>query len=177
MAKVDDVRAMVGPLAASAGADIYDVTLSGGKLVVALTRQDGIDLETLSVVSRNLGAQLDDTDLIGGSYTLEVTSPGLERPLRTAEHFAGAVGETVTIRITGGADEPRRVRGELVSAGETECQVVIDEADGVNRIGDEVQVSYEDIERARTVFTWGSPPANKPKSFPKSKSSPTKGRK
>jgi hypothetical protein len=51
MAKTDLVRSLVEPLAAEAGADIYDVTLAGGKLVVALTRSGGIDLETLTSVS------------------------------------------------------------------------------------------------------------------------------
>ena len=53
----------------------------------------GIDLETLTSVARQLNEVLDEQDPISGSYTLEVTSPGLERNLRTAEHFAGAIGD------------------------------------------------------------------------------------
>jgi ribosome maturation factor RimP len=149
MAKEDDVRALVVPLAEEAGADIYDVTLAGGKLVVALTRSGGIDLEVLTSVSRQLNALLDEHDPISGSYTLEVTSPGLERNLRTPEHFAGAVGDDVTIRTRPDADGERRVRGTVVSADDSGVTVALEE-------GGERTVEISQIERARTVFTWGN---------------------
>jgi ribosome maturation factor RimP len=149
MAKEDDVRALVVPLAEEAGADIYDVTLAGGKLVVALTRSGGIDLEVLTSVSRQLNALLDEHDPISGSYTLEVTSPGLERTLRTPEHFAGAVGDEVTIRTRPDADGERRVRGTVVSADDATVIVALEE-------GGERTVELAQIERARTVFTWGN---------------------
>lgn len=150
MAKADVVRALVEPLAADAGADVYDVTLAGGKLVVALTRTGGIDLETLTTVSRQLNAALDEQDPISGSYTLEVTSPGLERTLRTPEHFEGAVGDEVTIRTKPDVEGDRRVRGTLAAADATSATVVLED-------GGERTVALADIERARTVFTWGAP--------------------
>lgn len=153
MAKTDLVRSLVEPLAAEAGADIYDVTLAGGKLVVALTRSGGIDLETLTSVSRQLNVALDEQDPISGSYTLEVTSPGLERNLRTAEHFAGAVGDEVTIRTNPDVEGERRVRGVVRSADDRSVTVELED-------GGERTVQIADVERARTVFTWGS--AEKP---------------
>ena len=149
MAKTDLVRSLVEPLAAEAGADVYDITLAGGKLVVALTRNGGIDLETLTSVSRRLNLVLDEQDPISGSYTLEVTSPGLERNLRTAEHLAGAVGVEVTIRTNPDVEGERRVRGTVRSADD--ASVTVDLEDGGERT-----VAIADIERARTVFTWGS---------------------
>jgi len=95
VAKTDIVRDMVEPLATAAGAFVYDVTFNGGKLTVALTRREGIDLDTLADISRELGQQLEERDVIAGSYTLEVGSPGLERVLRTPEHYQGAIGESV----------------------------------------------------------------------------------
>ena len=153
MAKTDLVRSLVEPLAAEAGADIYDVTLDGGKLVVALTRTGGIDLETLTSVSRQLNVALDEQDPISGSYTLEVTSPGLERNLRTAEHFAGAVGTEVTIRTNPDVEGERRVRGTVRSADDRTVTVELED-------GGERTVDIADVERARTVFTWGK--AEKP---------------
>jgi ribosome maturation factor RimP len=149
MAKTDLVRSLVEPLAAEAGADIYDVTLAGGKLVVALTRAGGIDLETLTSVSRQLNVALDEQDPISGSYTLEVTSPGLERNLRTAEHFAGAVGDEVTIRTNPDVEGERRVRGTVRAADDRTVTVELED-------GGERSLDIADIERARTVFTWGS---------------------
>ena len=128
MAKTDIVRSLVEPLAAAEGADVYDVTFAGGKLAVAINRQGGIDLDTLADISRELGERLDADDVIGGSYTLEVTSPGLERPLRTPGHYAGAVGEDVTIRTKPDTEGERRVRGtivESVSSSPLACKVRI----------------------------------------------------
>lgn len=150
MAKTDLVRSLVEPLAAEAGADIYDVTIAGGKLVVALTRSGGIDLETLTSVARQLNVALDERDPISGSYTLEVTSPGLERNLRTAEHFAGAVGSEVTIRTNPDVEGDRRVRGTVRSADDRSVTVELED-------GGERTVAIADVERARTVFTWGNP--------------------
>jgi ribosome maturation factor RimP len=164
MAKTDLVRSLVEPLAAEAGADVYDVTLAGGKLVVALTRSGGIDLETLTSVSRRLDVALDEQDPISGSYTLEVTSPGLERNLRTAAHFAGAIGDEVTVRTNPDVEGERRVRGTLRAADDRTVTVELED-------GGERTLDIADIERARTVFTWGS--ADKPGKA-KKKTSPQK---
>lgn len=156
------VRALAEPVVDEMSAEIYDVTFGGGKLAVMITRPEGIDLDTLTTVSRRLSEILDETEPIAGSYTLEVTSPGLERPLRTPAHFAGAVGETVTIRTHTPEDGASRVRGELAAAGDESCSLVIDEADGSNRIGDVVEVVYAHVDKARTIFTWGSDSKNQP---------------
>ena len=153
MATTDRVRALVEPLAEQAGAHVYDVTFAGGKLVVALSRAGGIDLEALTEVSRQLNALLDEQDVVTGSYTLEVTSPGLERVLRTSEHFAGAVGDEVTIRTKPDVEGERRVRGTVLGVAGDEVTVALED-------GGERTVRVADVERARTVFTWGG--AEKP---------------
>lgn len=152
MAKTDIVRTLAEPLATARGAAVYDVTFNAGKLQVAITHRDGIDLDTLAEISRDLGEQLDADDVIGGSYTLEVTSPGLERPLRTPEHFAGAIGETVTIRTTPETEGERRVRGTITASDDTTVTVDLEEDDGSRTI------DLAAIERARTTFTWGPSP-------------------
>jgi ribosome maturation factor RimP len=153
------VRAMVEPLAAAVGADVYDVTLAGGKLAVALDRREGIDLDTLAGISRELGQRLDEHDVVGGSYTLEVTSPGLERNLRTPTHFRGAVGESVTVRTIPGTESERRVRGRLVEADDDGLTVAVED-DAGRPTGEHRTVAYDRVERARTTFAWG--PAPKP---------------
>lgn len=154
MAKTDLVRTMAEPLAAAQGADVYDVTFNAGKLAVAINKQGGIDLDTLTNISRELGQQLEEDDVISGSYTLEVTSPGLERPLRTPGHFAGAVGEDVTIRTTPETEGERRVRGTILSCDDTSVTIDLED-DGGQRT-----IDLDDIERARTTFSWG--PETKP---------------
>ena len=153
MATTDRVHDLVAPLAEAAGADVYDVTFTGGKLVVALSRPGGIDLETLTDVSRRLNVLLDEQDVVPGSYTLEVTSPGLERTLRTAEHFAGAVGDEVTVRTKPDVEGERRVRGTVRRVVDDDVTIALED-------GTERTLDLADIERARTVFTWGG--AEKP---------------
>ena len=85
-----------------------------------------------------------------GRYTLSVSSPGLERRLRTPAHFARAVGELVTVRMDAGTSDVRRVSGTLTAADDTGCTLA-----GPEVPGGELRIAYDQIERARTVFEWG----------------------
>lgn len=176
MSKAEQILAMVEPLAAAEGAAVYDVTLTGDKLVVALTRSTGVDLSLLTSVTRQLNELLEEHDPVAGSYVLEVTSPGLERPLRTAAHFRGAIGDAVTIRTLPDRSGPRRVKGVIVEADDDSCTVEVDEATGDLSVGDRHVVVYGQVERARTLFVWGDAPkpgagksGNRPGSGPASK--------
>ena len=90
--------------------------------------------------------------LTGGRYTLEVSSPGIERPLRTPSHFRRAVGTQVSLRTMPGVEGERRLTGRLDGADD----------DSIELAGR--RIPYAAIERARTVFEWGSgakPPPTK----------------
>lgn len=99
------VRGVVEPMLVADGLELVDVTMAGGVLRVFVDRPGGIDLDTISDVTVRLSRLLDEHDPMPGPYTLEVSSPGLERPLRTPEHFRRFVGSTVT------EDPSRRARG------------------------------------------------------------------
>ena len=148
------VRELVAPSVSEAGADLYDVELAGGVLRITLDHPEGISLDLIARVTRSVSRLLDEADPIAGEYTLEVTSPGLERPLRTPEHFVRAVGSTVTVKTRAGVPGDRRLKGELTSADD-DGFTVIPEGTTEPRT-----VAYTDIERVRTVFEWG--PAPKP---------------
>jgi len=81
--------------------------------------------------------------VLPGPYALEVSSPGLERPLRRPDHFRRAVGSTVSVK-TGG----RRVRGVLTSADDDAFVIVRDDTT-------EERIPYADAAQVRTVFEWG----------------------
>jgi ribosome maturation factor RimP len=165
MTVTDRVRDVVVPLLDERGLDLYDVEHAGPVLRVVVDRAGGLDLDALADATRAVSRALDEADPISGRYTLEVTSPGLERPLRTPRHFARAVGETVKIKVTAaaaGESGERRLSGVLAAADDDGITVRSDAPDGTQRADAPVDrhVSYGDIERARTVFEWG--PAEKP---------------
>jgi ribosome maturation factor RimP len=158
MAVVDRVRELVLPLLAEREMELYDLEVAGPVLKVVVDRPGGLDLDALAGATRAVSRALDDADPIAGTYTLEVTSPGLERPLRTPQHYARAVGESVKVKLVAGAADDRRLAGELVAADDDGITI----RTGVDDAGVPVdrRVAYADIDRARTVFEWG--PAEKP---------------
>jgi ribosome maturation factor RimP len=151
------------PMLSSLGLELYDVEFSGGTLNVVVNRPGGVDLEALTKANRTISEWLDANDPIAGRFTLDVSSPGLERRLRTPAHFASAVGELVTLRELRNGESTRRLEGTLTSVDET--TLTIDD----NELG-AVTVALDAIERARTVFAWG---ATKPATSKGTKASST----
>jgi ribosome maturation factor RimP len=149
----DRVAAVVAPEVAALGLDLYDVEHSGGSVRVLVDRPGGVDLDAITAATRALSRALDDADPIDGRYTLEVSSPGLERPLRTAEHFRAAAErhETVSVKTKPGVEGDRRFVGTLAGVDDDGIEVAL--------AGGEVRgVRYAEIEKARTVFEWGPAP-------------------
>lgn len=143
------VRDLIEAPLAAHDVELVDVEVKGHTLCVFVDRPAGsIDLDAVTDATQLVSGVLDEHDPVPGHYTLEVSSPGVERPLRTPAHFRRFVGTTVSVRTHPGVEGDRRVEGELTAADDDGI-VVADRA-----------LSYRDIERARTVFTWG--PAPKP---------------
>jgi len=147
---VERVRAVVEPVVAAADLELYDVELAGGVLRVLVDRAGGVDLAVLGEVTRAVSEALDADDPLPGRYTLEVSSPGLERKLRTPAHFAAALGKTVRVRTVPGTEGERRLDGELAAADDD--GIVVATPEGERRL------AYAEVERARTVFEWGPTP-------------------
>ena len=148
MAITDRVRELVAPLAEAASVDLYDVEHNGGTVRVLVDNDGGIDLGAIARLARSVSRALDEHDLIPGRYTLEVSSPGLERPLRTLDHFRRAAGSEVRVKTRPGFEGPRRLTGVLEAVAD----------DGFDLRGDDGQVSriaFEQLASARTVFEWG----------------------
>jgi ribosome maturation factor RimP len=139
------VRAVVGPPLSDKGFEVVDVERQGPVLRVTVDRPGGIDLEAVTEATRLVNDLLDRHDLVGDKTTLEVSSPGIERPLRTPEHFKRFVGTEVAVKAKPGTEGDRRLAGVL--------EVADDE--GVVVAGR--RLAYDDIDKARTVFVWPSP--------------------
>jgi ribosome maturation factor RimP len=144
------VRELVeAPLAAD-GFEVVDVVFQGSQLRVTVDRSEGLDIEAVSQATTVVSGALDENDVVPGTYTLEVSSPGIERPLRTPDHFRRFVGSEVVGRTHPTAAGERRFEGLLESADD----------DGVVVAGR--RLAYDDIERARTRFVWPGSAQAKP---------------
>ena len=144
------VAELVAPVLDAEGLELFDVELRGGTLRVSVDRPGGVDMEALSAATERVSAVLDAHDPVPGDrYTLEVSSPGVERPLRTPDHFRRFVGTTVAVKTRPDVPGERRIEGILDAADD----------DGVTIAGRTLR--YDEIDRARTVFTWGPAPRKK----------------
>ena len=152
MVTTDLIARLVTPVLHDRGAELYDVELAGATVRVLVDREGGVALEDLERLSRDISGVLDEADPMPDRYFLEVSSPGLERPLRQPRHFQAAVGSKVKIKTKPHVEGERRVDGELLAADDSGCTVAT--AEGPRTL------AYDDIDRARTVFEWG--PAPKP---------------
>jgi len=159
---VERVRALAEPVVADLGLEIYDIEMVSGVLRLSIDTPPGhpagVTLDSIALVSRLVSRELDHNDPMPGRYTLEVTSPGLERPLRTPRHFHREINKVVSIRLHSAVDGRRRLQGTLLRADDRNVVVCLEDA------GYEMTVGYADIERARTVFVWGG--AEKPGKSP-----------
>lgn len=128
------------------GLELDDVEWVGRVLRVTIDAEGGVDVERLADVSTGLSRILDEQEKDSGSYTLEVSSPGLERKLRRPAHFAKAVGREVAITTRGEIGGDHSHRGLLEAYGDDTCVV---------RVGDEERrIPLGEITSARTVFRW-----------------------
>jgi ribosome maturation factor RimP len=117
--------------------EVLAAELSGPeRLTVFIDHPGGVDHALCEQVTDALRSYLDH-------YTLDVSSPGLERPLRTAQHFAGVVGRRAAIRTSSEIAGRKRFRGEVVAADEREVTL----ATG----GDRVDIPYEAIARGNLI--------------------------
>ena len=154
---VERVHLLVAPIVADLGLELYDLEFVGGVLKVVVDTpspsEQSVSLDTIALITRLLSREFDHSDPMPGRYTLEVTSPGLERTLRVPHHFQREVGKIVALRLHQSLNGERRLQGVIIRADESSVTVRTDDA-----LHTEVVVPYQIIDRARTVFKWGPTP-------------------
>lgn len=158
------VRKIVEPIASDLQLHLYDIEQRGGTLRITLDTFPGspgsVDLAQLALATRLISREFDHEDPMPGKYTLEVSSPGVERNLRLPEHFQREIGKVVTVRLANVEAAERRLEGELIAADDTTITLRVaatKKAPATDRV-----VEIAGIDRAKTVFVWG--PAPKPRS-------------
>lgn len=141
----DELTAMLEPAVVDAGVALweleYNARAGGGLLRIYIDRPDGITVDDCERVSHAVSAVLDEKDPIKGEYTLEVSSPGLDRVLRKHEHFAQFVGERVKLETNAPVDGRRRFSGTLVAVTDREIGLKVD--------GNAVTIPLAAIHKAR----------------------------
>jgi ribosome maturation factor RimP len=146
------LEALVGPVVESAGLELVEVSFrtEGGRRVLRVTvdREGGVDLDTISRVSEMVSRRLDLEDAVAGSYALEVSSPGVERPLKVPEGLERRIGEVVRVKTSAPVDGSRTHTGSIVSVDDGDVVLATD--DGERRL------RLEDVSAARTVFDWNA---------------------
>jgi len=145
----DRVWKIAEPLVTNEGMEMVDVEFRreshGAVLRLYLDRvgTGGVSLEDLSRVSRQVGDLLDVHEVVPGAYTLEVSSPGINRRLRRAEHFQRYVGQRVRVRTLAPLDGRRVFLGPLAAVDADGITLLQDGAPCVIRFAEIAQANYE----------------------------------
>ncbi len=143
-----DLRKLLEPGVKAVGFELVDVELAGSHhsptLRVYIDSPAGVNVDDCARVSRQLSALLDVEDPLPGQYTLEVSSPGLDRPLVTPDDFKRFVGETIKVKMQ--QPEPggrRNFSGRLVDVTADHVVVEVDK--------EHFDLAFDGMERARLV--------------------------
>ena len=104
----------------------------------------------LTKATRMISHEIDLQDPINGAFTLEVSSPGVERHLRTPAHYTRSIGEQVAVKLKPNAENVRRIRGELNASDDEGITITNDDG--------EHTISFDQIAKTTTVFDWGPGP-------------------
>ena len=164
-AKANEISALLAPTVESLGLVLlgaeYLPTPGGAMLRLYIDVPEGGDrqvgIEDCEAVSREVSAQLDVSDPISSHYTLEVSSPGVDRPLFTAAQFERFAGEQAKVGLKLPQDGRRKLQGRILRAEGDNVVLLVD--------GAEIAVPLENLEKARLVPDWaalGLAPAKKP---------------
>lgn len=148
----DGVRALLAPVVAEAGLDLEDVSVSAAgkrrRVCVVVDGDGGVDLDAIARVSHDVSQALDASDALGDApYVLEVTSPGVDRPLTLPRHWRRAVGRLVTCALEDGTT----LSGRVTAADDVEAVLDVD--------GTAVAVPFSDVRRAQVDIEWSRPDA------------------
>ena len=141
----EQLRELLAPVVAGVGYQLWELEYmprsGGGLLRLYIDSPNGISLDDCERVSRAVSEHLDATDPIPGHYTLEVSSPGLDRVLRTREHFERFAGERVKLEMMQPIEGRKRFAGRLLGVGESDITLELESG--------RISLPIEDIHRAR----------------------------
>jgi len=144
------IREIAGQLADELGFDLVEAHFYGqgrrGVLKVAIDREGGVTLDDCELFSRRLGGLLDVEDPLAGPYTMEISSPGLDRPLKSADDFRKKVGKVLRIVTREKIDDESFFVGRLMEVRETSVVLSVRRKKNVDV---EIEIPFDRISRAQ----------------------------
>ncbi|HWV16474.1 MAG TPA: ribosome maturation factor RimP [Cellvibrio sp.] len=128
--KQELLQELIAPIVSSLGCELWGLEyLTQGRyttLRIFIDAPAGVSLDSCEKVSRQISAVMDVEDPIQGEYTLEVSSPGMDRPLYTAEQYGRYIGETINARLRIAREGRRRFKGEIVKVEGSEVTLLVE---------------------------------------------------
>ena len=123
-----DLTALIEPLLGPLGVELWDVEESGGVLRVAVDRPGGIDLDAIAAATRAVSGGLDEADPIDHAYRLEVSSPGIDRPLTRPADYVDWAGHEARIRLAAPLDGRKQFEGVLQGVEDGKVRIAVPRA-------------------------------------------------
>ena len=150
MGLADRIENLISPTIEELGFEIVRIEILGEmnpclQIMADRLDQTGMNVDDCAQISRAVSAIMDVEDPITNAYTLEVSSPGMDRPLVKLEHFERFKDSEVRIEKRGHADEQRRYRGQLLGVKGEDVKILIN--------GEEIHIPFADILKAKLVVT------------------------
>jgi ribosome maturation factor RimP len=150
MDRQDSLVTLIEPTLSGMGYEVVRVVISGRDrpvLQVMIERVDGaaITVDDCEAASRALSAKLDVEDAIASSYTLEVSSPGIDRPLVRPKDYQRFAGHVARVEARAPIAGRRRFTGRIVGADDTRLRIAVEEG--------EVEIPFAEVARAKLLLT------------------------
>jgi len=148
----DEIRKMAESLLTNASHFVVDVSISKGnpkKLVVALDGDQGISIDDCADMSRELSKTLDETNLIEDAFVLEVSTPGLDQPLKNKRQYVKNIGRNVRVRTNG-----KTVEGKLSGVDEEKILLLQEAGKGKKKEEVGVEILLKDIEKTLVLVSF-----------------------
>jgi ribosome maturation factor RimP len=147
MAAIDKLNELLGPVVSGMGYEFVGIEYKTGKgpalLRVYIDHENGITVDDCADVSYQVSATLDVEDPISGEYNLELSSPGMDRPLFTASHYQQFVGERIKCKLRRTTSGRRNFTGKILAADDKSIRLAFD--------NQEVELMIDNIEKANLI--------------------------
>jgi ribosome maturation factor RimP len=147
LAKIDELSSLIEPVVTGMGFTLWGIEyIRSGKfstLRIYIDHEEGIHVDQCAEVSRQVSAVMDVEDPITGNYTLEVSSPGMDRPLFTLEQYAAYVGEWAEIKLRYAFEGRRKFKGVIKGIEDSDVIIQVD--------NEEFLLPVESIDKSRII--------------------------